>query len=154
MSQHYFTRRPALALLLFIAQLSFASTPVPAIQIKTFPMAAVLESGPDDSPALRIQLATTAAGNTVWTVLYGEAWRRVLNGERQVKSSIRTCTDWGSSRSACSIKDGFVVFTAPVSGKAGQTVQGSLRYLASKPAQDVVLPFTATVQRGLMMGAE
>lgn len=135
-----------------VRKVCMPDTQPPAPHIKMYPMAAVLESGPDDSPALRIQLATTTTGNTVWTVLYGETWRRVLNGERQVKASIRTCTDWGTPRSTCRFHDGGITFTAPVSNKVGATVQGNLQFKKSPTAQEVVLPFMATVRPGISTG--
>ena len=124
----------------------------PAMQIKAYTMDALLETGPDDSPALRIQLTWTTADKVVWTVLNGKTWDRVLRGERQAKlpGGIRTCTGWGTPRSVCHFHDGAITFTAPVSNKVGKTVQGSLRFKDSTTAQEVVLPFTATVRRGYL----
>lgn len=122
-------------------------TQPPARTNERYVTEAVLETGPDDSPALRIQLSWPGSDRVVWTVLHGDTWQRIQRGELQARSSIRTCTGWGSPQSECLQHQGMVVFTT-LRTKPGETVQGKIRYQTQQPGQDVVLPFTATLKHG------
>lgn len=109
---------------------------------------AVLETGPDDSPALRIQLFWSGADRALWTVLYAADWQRVLQGATEVRASIRDCTAWTSPRSTCSFRDGRVVFLSPVAGKEGASIRGHLYYPAQETGVEIAVPFSTIVRRG------
>lgn len=110
---------------------------------------AVLETGPDDSLALRIQFGANAQGQEVWTVLYGSAWQSALRGQLKVSTRVRVCTGWGIARHAsCSFRDGRVEFSAPVPNRAGLLVQGVVWYRESTATPEIALPFSTTIRDG------
>lgn len=126
-------------------------TQPPARTNERYVTEAVLETGPDDSPALRIQLSWPGSDRVVWTVLHGNTWQRIQRGELQARSSIRTCTGWGSPQSECLQHQGLVVFTT-LRSKPGETIQGKLAYKSPQSRQDVVLVFAAVIREGRFCG--
>lgn len=109
---------------------------------------AVLETGPDDSPGLRIQFGENALGKTVWTVLYGDVWQRFLRGQvGKAAASGRICTGWGTPSGVCEFRQGEVEFYSLVPKRAGQLVQGVVWYRDAPAIRKITLPF-ATTMRG------
>ncbi len=103
---------------------------------------AILESGPDDSPGMRLQFVENEQSQTVWTTLHGEDWQRVLRGRMKVSTSVRVCAGFGRPDSLCAITPGRIEFSEPVPKNAGLLVQGVLWY------QGKALPFAATLKDG------
>lgn len=130
-------------------------TQPPAESAENYTADALLETGPDDAPSLRVQFSWASMGipgKVVLAVVSGLAWQRVLRGERWASARVRTCTNWGTARSKCSLHNGSVTFTALATGKVGETIQGKLAYKSPQSHQDVVLVFAAVIREGRFCG--
>ncbi len=122
-----------------------ANTVKEASRVDQYEAEAVLKTDPGGAPVLRIQLDWAAADKTVWTVLHGGDWLRVLRGETQVKAGIRVCLRV-APRDVCEFRAGRVTFTAPVSDRAGNPIQGSLLFTDAASGREVVLPFSTVLR--------
>lgn len=107
----------------------------------------MLRTGPGNKPELLIQIVWSSNEKKVWTVLRGVVWKRVLRGESRANTRIQVCVRRSAARSDCDIRQGQVIFSEPVTDKAGSGISGSLRYLDPESAMEVILPFSALVQK-------
>lgn len=123
-----------------------AETRGPAVQQQVAEAAAVYETGPDDTPGVRIQFGANEKGQTVWTALYGQDWQRVLRGQMRLAASIRLCTGWDTPYRIGEFRNGEVEFDAPISNRPGQRVQGVLRYRDPPDTRKIALPFTTSLR--------
>lgn len=109
---------------------------------------AVRETGPDDSPVMRVQLTWPKTRRAVWTTLSEPVRNPGARMQARRPVQVRVCTEWGTPASACGFHKGHVEITSAVNQKTGSTLRGVLTYVDSGIGCEASFPFLAQVSGG------